>query len=152
MSISVPGVLLGGVIAGTIDIFAASLISGHDVIYILHTIAGGVLAKRALSGGAATAVLGAALQELMGILIALIYALGVRRVPKLADRWLVAGLLYGAIVFLVMNYVVVPLSAWHVVPQFTLQSFVMNFIAMLLFGVIVAFFARNPVLPARGKR
>jgi hypothetical protein len=85
-------------------------------------------------------------------LIALIYTLGVRRVPKLADRWLVAGLLYGAIVFLVMNYVVVPLSAWHVVPQFTLQSFVMNFIAMLLFGVIVAFFARNPVFPARGKR
>ena len=63
-------IMLGGIVAGTIDILAASLISGKDVIYILHIVAGGLLGRRSLSGGMPTALLGLLLQELMGIIIA----------------------------------------------------------------------------------
>jgi hypothetical protein len=56
------------------------------------------------------------------------------------------------VVFFVMNYVVVPLSAWQKVPTFTVASFVENMIAMLLFGVIVTYFVRDRAPGARVER
>jgi hypothetical protein len=51
------------------------------------------------------------------------------------------GLAFGVVVYFVMSYVVLPLSAWHVVPPFNLAKFLPKMAAMLLFGLIVAFFA-----------
>ena len=136
-------ILLGGMTAATIDIGAACLISGHSVERILQTIAGGVLARRAFSGGLPTALLGLFLQELMGALIAGVYVAAVGVLPLLRRRWIVSGLLYGVLIFFVMNYVVVPLSAWKHWPTFSSGKFLANMAAMLLFGLIVAFFARR---------
>jgi hypothetical protein len=136
-------ILLGGLVAASIDIFAASLISGKDVIYILHIIAGGLLGRHAMTGGMQTALLGLLLQELMGLIIAAIYVGAAGLMPLLKRRWLACGLLYGVVIFLVMNYVVVPLSAWKHWPQMPAAKFLENLAAMLLFGVIVAFFARR---------
>ena len=44
-------ILLGGIIAGTIDIGAACLINGRSIPFILQTIAGGVLARQSYAGG-----------------------------------------------------------------------------------------------------
>ena len=55
---------------------------------------------------------------------------------------------YGVGVFAVMNYVVMPLSAVGHSPHFTLLSFSENMLAMLLFGVLVAFFSRSPTTAA----
>jgi uncharacterized membrane protein YagU involved in acid resistance len=133
-------ILLGGVIAATIDIGAACVISGRSPAFILQFIAGGILAKASFGGGMPTVVLGAVLQEAMGILIAVMYVLLARTVPALSRRWVISGLVYGVIVFFVMNYVVLPLSAWKTTPHFTALKFAENMAAMLLFGVIVAFF------------
>jgi hypothetical protein len=139
----VTAILLGGIVAATIDIGAACLITGRDVIYILHVIAGGLLGQSTFSGGTQTALLGLLLQELMGLIIAAIYVGAAGVMPLLKRRWLACGLLYGVAIFVVMNYVVVPLSAWKHVPHFTTDKFLENLTAMLLFGVIVAFFARR---------
>jgi hypothetical protein len=136
-------ILLGGIVAATIDIGAAVLISGHDVTYILHTIAGGLIGRRAFSGGTRTALLGLLLQQLMGVIIAAIYVVAAGLLPLLKRRWLACGLLYGVAIFLVMNYVVVPLSAWRHWPTFSPAKFLQNLAAMLLFGAIVALFARR---------
>jgi hypothetical protein len=136
-------ILLGGMIAATIDIGAACLINDRGVPFILHTIAGGILGPRTYSGGSATALLGLTLQELMGILIAAIYVGAARLLPLLVRRWVAAGLLYGVVIFLVMNYLVVPLSAWKHQAHFSAPKFMLNMAAMLLFGVIVAYFARR---------
>ncbi len=137
------GVLAGGLAAATIDVGAACVISGHPAEFILQTVAGGLLGKASFAGGVQTTLLGLILQELMGILIATVYALAASVAPTLARRWILGGLTYGVVIFAVMNYVVVPVSAWHVVPHFTPLSFVENTLAMLLFGLIVAFFARG---------
>jgi hypothetical protein len=42
-----------------------------------------------------------------------------------------------------MNYVVLPLSAVGHRAHFTPKTFVENLLAMLLFGVIIAYFARD---------
>lgn len=132
-------VLVGGLVAGTIDIGAAALISHLDPRVILRFIAGGLQGKSALHGGAASAWLGLVLQWGMGILIAAIFVFAALRLRWMTSRWFLAGLVYGVIVFVVMNYVVLPLSAWHRVGHFTLLSFALNLFAMLVFGWIVAF-------------
>jgi len=139
-------ILLGGFIAGTIDVGAAALISGRGVVFILHVIAGGLIGKdAAFSGGARTAVLGLLLQWAMAILIAAIYVLGTRTRGAISQMWVPSGIVYGIVVFFVMNYVVVPLSAYHRLPKFTAAGFAMNMAAMLLFGLIISFFARRSV-------
>jgi signal transduction histidine kinase len=137
------GILLGGIVAATLDIGAACLINERSVPFVLHTIAGGLLGRASFSGGTRTALLGLALQELMGVIIAVIYAAAARLLPLLRRRWLVGGLVAGVIIFFVMNYVVVPLSAWQHVAHFTVAKFLANMAAMLLFGLIVAYFGRR---------
>jgi len=135
-------ILWGGFIAGTVDIGAASLISGYSPVVILKYVAGGLLGRGSLAGGMDNAALGLVLQWIMSIVIAAIFVMSLRgRVVK-PGLWTVWGIAYGAVVFAVMNYVVVPLSALQSVPHFSVFSFVANLAAMLLFGWIVAFFAR----------
>jgi hypothetical protein len=144
-------VLLGGMIAATLDIGAASLITGRSPVSIARVIAGGLLGRAAFGGGIGTAILGVALQEFMGVLIATIYVVSLKAVPGLLRRWIPSGLVYGVIIFFVMNWVVLPLSALKSsAPHFTAEKFATNLAPMLIFGLIVAFFARriSPSAPA----
>lgn len=134
-------ILFGGLIAGTLDIGAASLISGRNPVFISQFIAGGLLGKPALEGGMQTATLGVVLQWAMSILIAAIYVFASTKIEVLRSRWLLSGIAYGIPVYFVMEYVVVPLSAWHRTPKFSPVPFAENMLAMMVFGVIVAFFA-----------
>jgi uncharacterized membrane protein YagU involved in acid resistance len=136
-------ILLGGFIAGTIDIGAAALINAVSVPVILKAIASGILGKASFKQGIDAESLGVLLQWAMSILIAAIFVVTASRVTILKRQWLAAGLAYGVVVFFVMNYAVVPLSAIGRVPHFTASRFMENLLAMLLFGVIIAFFARS---------
>jgi len=144
-------ILAGGLIAGTIDIGAAALINWISPAIILRFIASGLIGPQARQLGASGALLGLLLQWLMGVIIAAVFVLGAFLIgpARLASdrRWIAAGLIYGVVVFLVMNYVVMPLSALHRVPHFTPASAIENLLAMLLFGLIVAFCARPALRP-----
>ena len=140
-------ILLGGFIAGTIDIGAAALINQVSPILILHYIAAGLLGPRAaLAGGASVAVLGLVLQWAMSLVIAAIFVLAARWIPALTRAWVPWGIAYGVGIFFVMNYIVVPLSAAmkkpHL-PHFSVAHFIGNLVAMLLFGSIVAYCASH---------
>lgn len=140
-------IALGGIVAATLDIGAAMLISGAGLTTILHFIASGLIGKAAFDGGAATAVLGAALQELMGLIIAAVFVLTSLVAPALRRAWVISGLGYGVVIYAVMNYVVMPLSAIGRVPKFSVEAVIKNGLAMLAFGLIVAWFAKRS-LPA----
>jgi hypothetical protein len=138
-------VVLGGGIAGIVDIGAASAINGFiNPLAICKFIAGGLIGlKAARAGGLEIAALGLALQVGMGILIALIYNIGAMVLPVLRRHWLPAGLGFGVGVYFVMEYVVVPLSLIGRSPPLALNmSLLLNLLAMMLFGTIVAWFAR----------
>src|SRR6202789_3391565 len=136
-------IVLGRRLPAPHGIAAASLITGRSPLSIMQVIAGGLLGKASRDGGIATVILGAVLQEIMGVLIATIYVVFSKTVPGLQRRWIPGGLVYGAIIFFVMNYVVLPLSALKSAPHFTTLKFAENMAAMLVFGLIVAFFARG---------
>jgi len=144
MSFSTPvAILLGGLIAGTLDIGAAALINGRSPLVILLVIASGLLGKAAFQGGLPAVALGLVLQWLMSLVIAAIYVLVSNRIPELKQHWIAGGLAYGVGIFVVMNYGVVPLSEIGRIPQFTLWTFGGNVLAMLGFGLLIAFFARG---------
>jgi uncharacterized membrane protein YagU involved in acid resistance len=132
-------IFIAGFTAGTIDIAAACLINMRSPLVILQAIASGLLGRASFQGGAFAAVLGLILQWAMSCLIAAIYVLAVRRMALLRRHWLTSGVAFGCIVFIVMNYVVVPLSAVGHAPRFTAATFAENLLAMVLFGLIIAF-------------
>ncbi|MGH9770967.1 MAG: hypothetical protein ACRD4Q_04615 [Candidatus Acidiferrales bacterium] len=145
-------VLYGGFVAGTIDIGAAALINWLSPVVILHAIASGVLGKASFNGGTTSALLGLGLQWGMSLVIAAIYVIAARWILWLTRLWILGGLAYGVVIFFVMNYVVVPLSAAAPPHYFTMQrllhrfppdKFIENLLAMFLFGLIVAFFAHR---------
>lgn len=137
-------VLLGGLVAGTLDIGAACLINKHNALIILQAIASGVLGRAAFRDGPPAAALGLLLQWAMSVLIAAIFAVAADRLAILKRRWLVSGLAYGVVIFFVMNFIVVPLSAAPFAPKFNLAKSLEDMLAMLLFGFVIAFFARQP--------
>lgn len=136
-------ILNGGLIAGTIDIGAACLINKLNPVVILQAIASGVLGRDSFRMGLLSAVLGLVLQWAMSVLIAAIFVGAGRRLTILKRRWIGAGLVYGVVVFFTMNYVVVPLSAAKFTAPLTVTGFLENMSAMLLFGLIIAFCARE---------
>jgi uncharacterized membrane protein YagU involved in acid resistance len=136
--------IYGGLIAGTIDIFAPALIYWINPLGVVQFIAGGLIGRPAAkAGGLEIAVLGVLLQWLMSLIIAAIFVFAATRIPALVRRWIAAGVAYGTVVFFVMNYVVRPLSMHRDLPKMNLYGFTTNMAAMWLFGLIVAWFAQR---------
>ena len=93
--------------------------------------------------------LGLMLQWLMSLIIAAIYGAAAVQMPVLFDKPVRFGALYGVGVFIVMSFIVVPLSAAYPRPQPSISGLVLNLAANMLFGVIVA---STPSLMRAGRR
>lgn len=132
-------VLIGGMAAGILDIGAAAAINRTGPAAILRVIASGLLGPKALKSGTWAVALGFLLQLAMSIVIAAIYGLASLWLPILARMWIASGLIYGIGVFVVMTYVVVPLSAAPSRPLPGITKITKDLLAMLGFGLIVAY-------------
>ena len=107
-------ILLGGLIAGTLDISAAFLtawwranVSPERVLYF---VASGLIGPAASQGGAKIALLGLALHFLIATIWTIVFYLASRKWLFLIERPVIFGLLYGVVVYLFMNFVVLKLS------------------------------------------
>lgn len=141
----VGAILLGGVVAGALDIvyaFTAVGMRGVAPLTILQSIASGLLGREAFRGGIETGVLGGALHVFMTTVMAGVFVLASLAAPGLRQRAVQWGLIYGGAIFLVMNFIVVPLSrAAGKLPPVELYAagFVVH---MLLVGLPIALVAR----------
>jgi hypothetical protein len=108
-------VLAGGLVAGTLDIVYAwvfwAIKAGVPARRILQSVAAGLLGKASFEGGAATAALGLGLHFFIACSMAVTYFLVARRWAALRRRPVVYGAAYGLLLYAIMNYIVVPLSA-----------------------------------------
>ena len=107
--------LYGGLVAGAMDLLAAIVINGMrgvEPVRIMQSISSGLLGNSAYEHGAASASLGVLLHFLMMFVICAIFYVASRRLAILTERPVVMGVLYGVVVYLVMNFVVLPLSAF----------------------------------------
>ena len=118
-----PAIVVGGLIVGVVDLAYAILVySPRKPIRIPQTIASGILGVN-YDGGTRTAALGVVLQFVIALGAATVYYLASRKLPFLVSRALLCGIIYGALVYLFMHFVVVPLSASpHRHPSFIHQA------------------------------
>ncbi len=127
--------IAAGIVCGILDGLAAIIITlsfGGTVVRLFQGIAFGVLGKPAYQGGTRTVVLGVALHFVIALGAATVYFTASRYLPILIDQALLMGVLYGVLVDLVMQYVVLPMSKIGLRP-FNAKSF----IAVLAAHVIV---------------
>lgn len=139
-------VLVGTAVAGTADILSAITVwTLRDVaaIRVLQSVASGLLGRDAFAHGASTAWLGVLLHYAIMAVIALVFVLASRRLDVLIRHPLVAGAAYGLLVFLVMTYVVVPLSASPLKPPPPLQVLEGMLIHMVCVGLPISLAAHR---------
>jgi uncharacterized membrane protein YagU involved in acid resistance len=144
-------VLIGGLVAGTFDITYAcvfwALKAGVPPQRIFQSVAKGVLGAAAFTSGAASAALGLFLHFFIAMMMSIAYYIVARRWTALIERPLIFGAAYGIVLWVVMNYIVVPLSAARggggsgPVLWVTLSIIV----HALLIGVPIALFARKAI-------
>ncbi len=104
-------ILAAGVVAGTLDILAAIvLLANMNAVGTLKFIASGVFGKAAFEGGAAMVALGVVFHYTIATAFAAAYFLAYPRLEWLRRNKWISGVLYGMIVWSVMNLVVVPFS------------------------------------------
>jgi hypothetical protein len=133
-------------IAGTLDLSDALIYShfrGIAPTRILQSIASGILGRASFTQGAHSAVLGLFLHYFIATTVATIYIFASRRLPLSRHPFLWGGL-YGILVYIVMNYVVFPLSKIGLRPIPPLPSLI-NGVAALIFciGIPIALIARR---------
>jgi hypothetical protein len=107
-------ILVTGLIVGAMDIISAFIIAlsrGSTVTRLLQFIASGLLGPQAFQGGAATALLGLALHFLIAFTLVAVFYAARHRFGFVRDYAISSGIIYGLIVFAVMNLIVLPLSA-----------------------------------------
>lgn len=141
-------VLFGGLLVAVGDIvFATTLWFSWDapgLQRVFQTIAVGVLGPASFDGGASTAVLGAVLHMFMATMFVVVYTLAARRRPNLLARPVASGLAYGVALYVVMNFVVMPLSRVGRSPSFDHPDWIFySVLAHMLFGVVCVLFARR---------
>ncbi len=109
---ALPAVLSGGLIVGVLDLaYAIVVYSPHQPILVLQTIASGVLGPQSYELGIASGVLGVIFHFVIAMGAATVYYMASRQLPVMIQKAVRCGLVYGALVYLFMHVVVLPLSA-----------------------------------------
>ena len=147
----VRAIVAGGVAAGVLDILAAFVVyglRGAVPLRILQSIASGLLGAAAFQGGVRTAARGLALHFMNATIISATYYLLSRRAPVLVRRPLACGALYGVVVYVVMNFVVVPLSAVATRPFAPGLAAIIVGVHVVCVGIPIALAVRRFAAPA----
>lgn len=113
--------VIGGLIIGALHLviqvgIVFSLVLETQFVEVLKYIASGVMGNAAFVGGLGTALIGLILEFIMTIIIAGIFIFSADRIALLRKNIIVGSLLYGFGVFVVMNFIVQPLSAAPALP------------------------------------
>jgi hypothetical protein len=98
--------LYGTLAVGILDGLDAAVffgLRGVQPIRVFQAIASGALGRAAFAGGWQTALLGVAFHFFIAFCVVLTFLLASRRLPVLRRAPVVSGLLYGIVVYLVMN-------------------------------------------------
>jgi hypothetical protein len=113
-------------------------------VRILQSIASGIVGAQAREGGLATAALGAVLHFLIAFTAAAVYYAASRKLGFLVRQAVPFGLLYGVVVYSVMNFVVLPLSAFPGKGAPPLDVMIPGIVAhMLVVGLPIALAVRR---------
>jgi hypothetical protein len=136
-------VVCAALLAAALDLtfaFVFYSFQGATPARILRGIAAGLIGRdQALAGGSWVLLLGGALHFLIAGCAAALYYLAARHWPAMMRRWALSGAAFGVAMYLVMHFVVIPLSrlTFHLpsLPNVIGELFSHIF----LFGMVIAY-------------
>ncbi|SMB99707.1 conserved hypothetical protein [Hymenobacter roseosalivarius DSM 11622] len=141
-------VLYAGLLVGTFDILAAFtsffISTENNPLLILKAIASGVLGRAAFSGAGGTMLLGLSLHFFIALTFTALFFRLYRRVGFISRNKVAAGVLYGLLIWAVMNLLVLPLSQVPVRPFQPFHALREALILVFMIGVPLAFLAGRP--------
>ena len=141
-----PAIGWAGLVAGVLDIgsaFALSYPKGVGPIRVLQGVAAGLIGREAaINGGVATAGLGLAIHFFIAFVVATVFYLASRKLVFLTQNAVLAGLIYGVIVYGFMYWIVMPL-AYPVVHPSLARDLTAVCVHMLLIGLPIALIVRR---------
>jgi hypothetical protein len=111
-------IVYAGALVGVLDITGACInayvAAGFAPQHVLQSVAGGLLGRGSYNGGLAAAALGLVMHFTMALtVVTIFYALSRRfPLPQKLSAVVGVGLLYGAAVFMVNNFVTAPFLSW----------------------------------------
>jgi len=137
--VSMRKALLVGFIVGLIDISDAILFwaiyRGTPPMRIFHSVAGGWIGReRAIAGGYPTALLGGVTHFFIATVVVLVYYAASAKLTALVKHPVIFGLLYGFGVYLVMYFLVMPLSGGKA-PSWAVTPILINNIGIHMLGI-----------------
>ena len=139
----IAAILAGGFMAATFDFFAAMLIYGGTASGVAHAIARGWFGAAVKTMPPIVDVIGIASHYAILLIAAAIFVLTSLRFPVLRQRAWIIGPLFGVCIYVVMHFVIVPLSAVHAVNNPKGIQFVEEFLGhMFVIGLPIALWAR----------
>lgn len=142
----VAAIVWGGLIGGSFDLaFALAFygLRGGRLANIPKSIASGLLGMEAFHGGTPTVVLGVVLHYVIALGAATVYYLASRKIVLMRERAVPCGIAFGAMIYLFMNFVVLPLSA---APRFRYTVVTVSadlIVHMFLIGLSIALAVRK---------
>ena len=154
-------ILLGGGIAATLDMLYAIIANYYyaqlSPQWTMQSVASGLMGNAAFESGAAGALLGTVAHYAILFAAAGVYYLASRRIPVLRTQPVLCGIAFGVLVYLFMNFVVLPLSAFPFELKYTADRLLRGFVSHgLLVGLPIALAIKGLTLPAvsmaRGER
>jgi len=147
---SFPGIVLfAGLIVGTLDILSAMVYftivtHGQPISKLLAYVGSGVFGKTAFSGNPAMPWWGLLFHYCIAMIWTFIFFRLYPKIPKLRRiPPVVAGIAYGAIVWCIMNLVVVPLSHVPHGPMRLTSALINMAILMVMIGIPLSLLARR---------
>jgi len=142
-------ILYGGLTAGVLDAFDATLFFGSlgaKPDRIAQHVASGLLGPASFEYGAASIVAGVVLHFCVALSIATTFWLLSQRIAVLSSHPVVSGLAFGAAAYFVMGHVIVPLSRARSGGAFSFPVFVNGVVGhAVLIGLPIALWAARSV-------
>ena len=147
-------VLWIGLVAGTLDLgenFVFSQLRGVSPWTVCQYIASGLIGTQAFQGGWASVALGVVLHYIIALIWTGIFYAVARKFAMVMRRPVLSGLLYGGVVYLIMNFMIVPHSSVpHPLRPITLISRINAVLALLLcIGLTISLLMRKTLFQAR---
>jgi len=139
---SIKTVLGAGLFAGILDAIAAILIylysGGKNINRVFQYIASAIFGKAAFSGGLLMVLYGIIFHLLIACSFAMFFFLLYPRLKILSRHPVFSGLLYGVLIWMFMNLILLPITRVTQAPFHFMQSIVGMIVVMFLVGLPIS--------------
>jgi hypothetical protein len=135
----IKSIIISGIVAGILDCISAVVFLGKmNFAGVWKYVASGYFGKSAFSGGNEMVVYGLLFHFSIAIFWAIVFFLVVRKINFFSNYIIVGGLLYGIMIWLLMNLVVLPFTNIPKNPMTAISAIKNIVILMLCVGLPIS--------------